>query len=71
MALPVDENFRGGSINSRKFPRGSIVMEPRQQVFPRGLRKIVNFRRGSTKISEGVLQRISEGVFQKTVSENQ
>ena len=25
----------GGSINSQKFPRGSIVMEPRQQVFPR------------------------------------
>jgi hypothetical protein len=51
--LPVDKNFRGGSTNSRKFPRGgSIVMEPRQQVFPRGLRKIVNFRRGSTKNSE-------------------
>jgi hypothetical protein len=89
------ENFRGGWINFRKFPRGltsveslysapdilgaqfwcffyiftikfskswprnfqafhsgwSIVMEPRQQVFPRVLRKIINFRWGSTKIA--------------------
>ena len=28
-----------------------VVMEPRQQVFPRVLRKIVNFRGGSTKIA--------------------
>jgi hypothetical protein len=27
-------------------------MEPRQQLFPSGLRKIVNFRGGSTKNSE-------------------
>ena len=27
-------------------------MEPRQQLFPRGLRKIVNFRGGLTKNSE-------------------
>jgi hypothetical protein len=28
------------------------VKEPRQQVFPKGLRKIVNFRGGSTKNSK-------------------
>ena len=33
----------------RKFPKGFLVMEPPQQVFPWGVRKIINFRGGSTK----------------------
>ena len=57
--MKIIQNFRRGYENytkfpkgEEKFPKGSFVMEPRQQVFPKGLRKIENFQGGSAKNSK-------------------